>query len=115
MKLKQGTTGVCLYAPEEYINMTKAQDFVDFSRQERYDFVHLFIKSKKDYYDRIHEALQKLSETGTLWISYPKSNKNSRYDVNRDIIFQLTPEHGIIACSNVALDDKWSALRFKKV
>lgn len=115
MKLKQGTTGVFLYSPEQYINMANEQDYIDFTEHEKYGFVHLFIESKKNYYERITEALSKLSETGVLWISYPKSVKNNKYDVKRDTIFALTQENGFIACSNVSLDDKWSALRFKRI
>lgn len=115
MRLKQGTTGIFLYAPEEYVSMAKGQDFIDFSKQESYNFVHLFIESKQDYYERISEALQLLSSTGVLWISYPKSDKKHRYDVNRDVLFEITPEQGIQVCSNVSLDDTWSALRLKKI
>ena len=115
MRLKQGTNGIFLHAPEEYIAMAKGQDVIDFSQHDKYDFVHLFIESKQDYFDRIRDALDKLSESGTLWISYPKSDKKHQYDINRDGIFQLTPENGIDACSNIALDEHWSALRFKKI
>lgn len=115
MRLKQGTTGVFLYAPDEYINMTKKQDIIDFSEHEKYDLVHLFIESKKDYHDRINEALQLLSDKGTLWISYPKSDKKNKYDVNRNVLFEITPEQGITVCSNISLDEKWSALRFRKI
>lgn len=115
MRLKQGTTGIYLYAPEEYISMAKEQHFINFSKQESYDFVHLFVESKKDYYERIPEALRLLSNAGALWISYPKSSKKNHYDVNRDTLFEITPEQGIQVCSSVSLDDKWSALRFKKI
>lgn len=115
MRLKPGTSGIYLYAPEDYVSMTEKQDFIDFSKRENYEFVHLFITSKKDYDERIHDALLKLSDKGTLWISYPKSDRKNRYDINRDILFGITQEQGIIACSNVALDDRWSALRFKKM
>lgn len=115
MKLKQGTSGAFLYAPEEYIIMTNEQDYIDFSEHDKFDFVHLFIQSINDYNERIAETLSKLSETGVLWISYPKADKNSKYDVNRDILFALTQKDGIIACSSAALDEKWSALRFKRI
>lgn len=115
MRLKEGTTGIYLYAPKEYVDMAAEQNIIDFSPKESYEFVHLFIESKEDYFSRIHEALSKVKENGALWISYPKSDKKNKYDVNRDILFKLTPEQGVIACSSVALDDKWSAMRFKNI
>lgn len=115
MRLKEGTSGVYLYAPEEYIEMTKEQNLVDFSEREKYSLVHLFITSKQEYLDRIDEALSLLDESGILWISYPKSDRKTKYDVNRDVLFEITQENGYIACSSVALDEKWSAMRFKKL
>lgn len=114
MRLKSGISGKYLYAPEEYIQMTENQDVVDFSEHGKYDFVHLFIESQNDYHDRIDETLSLLSDSGILWISYPKSTSKVKYDVNRNVLFTITQENGYIACSNVALDDKWSAMRFKK-
>lgn len=115
MRLKEGTFGVYLYAPAEYIAMAENQNIIDFSNRDKYQFVHLFIESKKDYYERINEALSKLAEDSVLWISYSKSDKKNKYDINRDSLFALTPENGIIACSSVALDEKWSAMRFKNL
>ncbi|QAA33840.1 hypothetical protein [Clostridium manihotivorum] len=115
MRLKEGTSGVYLYAPEAYIDMAAEQDFVNFSEKDKYGFVHLFISSKKDYEDRIDEAISKLEDGGALWISYPKSDRKNKYDVNRDILFALTPEKDYIACSSVALDEIWAAMRFKKI
>lgn len=115
MKLKEGTSGIYLYAPVEYVEMAANQNIVDFSEREKYDFVHLFVESKQDYYDRIGEALSRWTEKGALWISYPKGDKKNKYDINRDILFSISAEHGIAPCSQVALDDKWSALRFKRI
>ncbi|GFZ31528.1 hypothetical protein CSC2_20540 [Clostridium zeae] len=115
MRLKEGTTGIYLYAPEEYITMAISQEVVDFSKKDKYGFVHLFVNSKRDYYDRIEEAIGNLSEVGVLWISYPKSDRKNKYDINRDILFATTPEHGFIACSSVALNETWAAMRFKRI
>lgn len=115
MRLKEGTTGIYLYAPEEYIAMTKKQRIVDFREQEKYGFVHLFVTSKQEYRDRINEAISLLGENGVLWISYPKSDRKNKYDINRDVLFAATQEVGYIACSSAALDEKWSAMRFKKM
>lgn len=115
MKLKPGTSGIYLYAPREYIEMANNQEFIDFSANKTYDFVHLFVESRQEYSERIGKAIELLSETGMLWISYPKSSGKNKYDINRDVLFTLLPEQGFTACASAALDDKWSAMRFKRI
>ena len=45
-----------------------------------------------------------------LWICYPKGNKA---DVNRDTLWPILSEYGFRPISQVAVDDIWSALRFR--
>ncbi|HEU4354968.1 MAG TPA: hypothetical protein VFT27_05215 [Actinomycetota bacterium] len=51
-----------------------------------------------------------LSGTETLWIAYPKGN---RADINRDTVWPIVAEHGLRPIGQVAVDDVWSALRFR--
>ena len=113
MRLKEGTSGVCFYAPKEFLDMIKEQTFIDFEAREKYDYVHLFITSKEEYRHRIKDALSVLSDNGVLWISYAKSKQSKKYDINRDSLYELAKKDGIIACGNVALNEEWTAMRFK--
>lgn len=45
-----------------------------------------------------------------LWIAYPKGNKA---DINRDSLWKIIADYGMRPNSQVALDDTWSALRFR--
>jgi hypothetical protein len=51
-----------------------------------------------------------LATAAAFWVAYPKGN---RADVNRDSLWPLLAEHGFRPISQVALDDTWSALRFR--
>ncbi len=51
-----------------------------------------------------------LSAPGTLWVAYPKGNRS---DINRDSVWPMLAEHGMRPIAQVALDDVWSALRFR--
>lgn len=55
-----------------------------------------------------HQA--ELTRPGTVWIAYPKAN---RADINRDSMLPIVAEFGLRANGQVALDDVWSALRFR--
>ena len=45
-----------------------------------------------------------------VWVLYPKANKA---DVNRDSLWQLIAPYGLRPITQVAVDDTWSALRFR--
>jgi hypothetical protein len=56
------------------------------------------------------ERGRELARPETLWIAYPKGN---RADINRDSVWPILSEHGFRPVSQVAIDDVWSALRFR--
>lgn len=51
-----------------------------------------------------------LRAPGVLWVAYPKGG---RADINRDTLWPILAEHGLRPVSQVALDETWSALRFR--
>ena len=51
-----------------------------------------------------------LERTATIWVAYPKANKA---DINRDSLWPILAEFGMRPISQVAIDDTWSALRFR--
>ena len=55
-----------------------------------------------------HEA--DLTKPSALWVAYPKGNRS---DINRDSLWPIVAEFGLRPNSQVAIDDTWSALRFR--
>jgi hypothetical protein len=51
-----------------------------------------------------------LAGVDAFWVAYPKGNRS---DINRDKLWPILAEHGFRPVSQVALDDTWSALRFR--
>jgi hypothetical protein len=57
------------------------------------------------------EALKgDLGKPNALWIAYPKGN---RADINRDTLWPLLSPFGMRPVTQVAIDEVWSALRFR--
>ena len=52
----------------------------------------------------------RLAQAGVLWVAYPKGN---RADINRDTLWPILGEYGMRPISQIAVDDVWSALRFR--
>jgi hypothetical protein len=51
-----------------------------------------------------------LKSPAVLWVAYPKGNKT---DINRDTLWPIVTEFGLRPIGQVAVDDVWSALRFR--
>jgi hypothetical protein len=51
-----------------------------------------------------------LTSPATFWVAYPKAN---RADVNRDTLWPILTEYGMRPIGQVAVDEVWSALRFR--
>lgn len=51
-----------------------------------------------------------LARPSAFWVGYPKAN---RADINRDSLWPILVEYGMRPIGQVALDDVWSAMRFR--
>jgi len=47
-----------------------------------------------------------------FWVAYPKGG---RADINRDTLWPILAEHAFRPIGQVALDETWSALRFRPI
>ncbi|PRY22387.1 hypothetical protein [Pseudosporangium ferrugineum] len=51
-----------------------------------------------------------LKQPAAVWVAYPKSNKS---DINRDSLWPIVADFDMRPCGQVAIDERWSALRFR--
>ena len=59
------------------------------------------------------QARAALAPAGVLWLAYPKKGSKTRTDITRDEGWEVLAERGWLPVSIVAVDETWSALRFK--
>lgn len=66
--------------------------------------------------DRVSSAIAKATEGDAIvWIAYPKgSSKRYKCDFNRDTGWTVIGEAGFEPVRQVAIDEDWSALRFRR-
>jgi hypothetical protein len=82
-----------------------------------YAFALAFVHSKADA-EKTAKAVAKALDTNSIfWMAYPKgsSKKYKDADINRDSGHVLMEKHGFDGVSLVAIDEDWSAMRFKKL
>lgn len=79
----------------------------------QFDVVQLFVQDRAQLEKLFPAALRALKEDGLFWIAYPKQSARIETDLNRDEGWQAVYKAGLRAVAMVAIDDIWSAVRFR--
>jgi hypothetical protein len=59
------------------------------------------------------EIVAAVKPEGVLWLAYPKGSSKIKTDINRDTLWPVVQAHGWRPVRQVAIDETWSALRFR--
>jgi hypothetical protein len=79
------------------------------------DVVLLFAADRAALDAKLPGLLKKIRKDAILWVAYPKLASPLAADLNRDVIREMAPKHGLDTVSQIAIDDDWSALRLKRI
>jgi hypothetical protein len=77
------------------------------------DGVLLFVTSLDEAERLAPGAMRAARPDGLVWIAYPKGSSGVKTDVNRDRLWEALQPTGWRPVRQVALDDVWSAMRFR--
>jgi hypothetical protein len=58
--------------------------------------------------------VERYLDGGHLWLAYPKKTGRIRTDISRDAGWEPLLTRGLLPVTQVAIDDTWSALRFRR-
>lgn len=78
-----------------------------------FDFVQVFVYDKASLHLHAPAAIQAVKPGGLLWITYPKKTSAIKSDISRDILWEELSDSGVRPVTMIAIDDTWSALRFR--
>jgi hypothetical protein len=87
-----------------------------FALDSKVEFVICFVKTQVEVDNFIKEINALLVGDVVLWLCYPKmSSKKYACEFNRDTGWYELGKHNFEPVRAVAIDEDWSALRFRKV
>lgn len=79
-----------------------------------YDFMIIFVRTVSEVERLTPVVLHNLSVDGILWYCYPKkTSKKLSSDIDRDHGWKALNDLDFFGIRMVAIDDDWSALRFR--
>ena len=121
MNFKSSPSVVVINAPPSFgVNMDAMRDlthfYTDFSSVEKTNFIIAFCTMQNEVDAVAIQVAEKLESDGLLWFVYPKgTSKKFKCDFNRDTGWAVLGEQGFEPVRMVAIDEDWSALRFRRV
>jgi hypothetical protein len=120
LNLKEQTQIVVLNSPESFEPELKALRGVsaqrDLKSAGQIEFSLAFVTKQKEV-DTLGKAIAKKAKgDAVVWLAYPKgSSRKYKSEINRDAGWQVLGDCGFEPVRMVAIDEDWSAVRFRRV
>jgi hypothetical protein len=76
------------------------------------DAVWIFAVERRELERRLPDAIGRLADDGTLWISWPKRSSGVSTDITENVLREVILPTGWVDIKVAAVDETWSGLRF---
>jgi hypothetical protein len=116
--IKPGMRALIIGAPAPYLKLLAPlpEDVtITSTAQGANPFVQFFPTSLADLGKSVPSLLRHVAGGALLWIAYPKKTSGIESDLSRDSIAKAMKGTGWRPVSTIAIDEVWSALRFRPV
>lgn len=113
--IKPGTQVVALGAPRSYAALLRRLPkgaMLHARLPPAPQFIHRFARHRHELEADLPRLAQALSDTGTLWVSWPKKASGVETDLTENIIRDIALAHGLVDVKVCAVDEVWSGLKF---
>jgi hypothetical protein len=99
---------------KQFVKLTFSKNVTPLLKSRKIDFALVFAVSQRQLVDILKDVIPVLQEDAKFWIAYPKLTSKIASDLSRDKNWDFVSDYGFEAVRMIALDNVWSAGRFKK-
>jgi hypothetical protein len=99
---------------KQFVKLTFSKSVTPLLKTRKIDFALVFAVSQRQLVDILKDVIPALGIDAKFWIAYPKLTSKIASDLSRDKNWDFVSDYGFEAVRMVALDNVWSAARFKK-
>ncbi|HEX8378457.1 MAG TPA: hypothetical protein VF602_11625 [Pedobacter sp.] len=112
MGIKKGSKAIFVNPDQEALNNMVLPDLLTSTElNDKFDYIHLFVKSQSEFIDHFPKLKTHLKPTGMLWVSWQKGGKSGT-DLNIKIIIKLGYDFGLVESTCLSINETWSGLKF---
>lgn len=112
--IKEDSNITFLNAPKDFVGQLDLPAGVKISSRSitDLDFIHLFVKSKRELETKFPLQSARLTANGMFWISWPKKTSGVVTDLKENIVRDIGLANGMVDVKVCAVDEVWSGLKF---
>ena len=99
---------------KQFLKLTFSKSITPLLKIRKIDFALVFAVSHRQLVEILKDVIPCLREDVKFWIAYPKLASKIASDLSRDKNWDFISDYGFEAVRMIALDNAWSAVRFKK-
>ncbi len=99
---------------KQFVKLTFSKSVTPLLKKRKIDFALVFAVNQKQLAGILNDVVPSLNTDAKFWIAYPKLTSKIASDLSRDKNWDFVSDYGFEAVRMVALDNVWSAGRFKK-
>ncbi len=99
---------------KQFVKLTFSKSVTPLLKTRKIDFALVFAVSHRQLVEILRDVIPFLGENFKFWIAYPKLTSKIASDLSRDKNWDFVSDYGFEAVRMIALDNVWSAARFKK-
>ncbi|MFN8243246.1 MAG: hypothetical protein U0X40_04245 [Ferruginibacter sp.] len=99
---------------KQFIKLSFAKNLTPLLKSRKIDFALVFAVSQVQLKNILREVIPALQPDAKLWIAYPKLTSKIASDLSREASWTCVTDYGFEGVRSIALDNVWSAIRFKK-
>lgn len=114
LRFGQAKESLVVNAPEEFLQILEGANFdtsPDESKTGKYGYVQVFASSQAEMEEVLKSVAKACEHDCLFWACYPKSSGKQKYDMKRETVWDLLGLIGLRPVTQIAIDEKWSALR----
>ena len=98
--------------PDDYFDLLSKDISGQFcGKKEKPDFIHLFVKSEKEFVANMIKLESKILPTSIIWVSWYKKRAKIPTDITEDTIRNYALQHDLVDVKVCAVSDIWSGLK----
>jgi hypothetical protein len=116
--LKPGMRALVIGAPSGYMDsLAPLPDRLEVSQNlgSTHEFVQFFATKKSDIAKSAKQLLPSAAPGALVWITYPKKTSGVDSDLSREEVWAAMEGTGWRPVAQIAIDEVWSALRFRPI
>lgn len=116
LKMKSGSTWLLFNAPAHYtaaLEPLPQNITVKYAPDGEFDGVQMFVKDTADLTASIQAVAKLLKPEAVFWIMYSKKNSGVESDLEMMSSWDVCKKYGLRPVASAAIDQTWTALRFK--